>query len=56
MPATSPLVRTLTCAPVTALVTGVTGFTGGHLARHLVHRGVTVRGLVRPQSQRTWTC
>ena len=35
---------------MTVLVTGVTGFTGGHLARHLRHRGVTVRGLVRPRS------
>ena len=33
-----------------ALVTGVTGFTGGHLARHLVGRGYDVRGLVRPTS------
>ena len=33
------------------LVTGVTGFTGGHLARYLVGRGVRVRGLVRPASQ-----
>ena len=29
------------------LVTGVTGFTGGHLARALVRRGHQVRGLVR---------
>jgi dihydroflavonol-4-reductase len=35
---------------VTALVTGVTGFTGGHLARHLLHRGIAVRGLVREKS------
>ncbi len=35
---------------MTALVTGVTGFTGGHLARYLVHRGMRVRGLVRPRS------
>jgi dihydroflavonol-4-reductase len=35
---------------VTALVTGVTGFTGGHLARHLRRRGVRVRGLVREKS------
>jgi nucleoside-diphosphate-sugar epimerase len=35
---------------VTALVTGVTGFTGGHLARHLGQRGVRVRGLVREKS------
>lgn len=33
-----------------ALVTGVTGFTGGHLARHLVGRGYDVRGLVRQAS------
>ncbi len=32
------------------LVTGVTGFTGGHLARALTARGHTVRGLVRPAS------
>lgn len=32
------------------LVTGVTGFTGGHLARYLQRRGLTVRGLVRPRS------
>jgi nucleoside-diphosphate-sugar epimerase len=35
---------------VTTLVTGVTGFTGGHLARHLAGEGRTVRGLVRPAS------
>ncbi len=35
---------------MTALVTGVTGFTGGHLARHLLARGVRVRGLVRARS------
>jgi dihydroflavonol-4-reductase len=32
---------------VRALVTGATGFTGGHLARGLVARGRTVRALVR---------
>jgi nucleoside-diphosphate-sugar epimerase len=32
------------------LVTGATGFTGGHLARHLVARGNTVAALVRPAS------
>lgn len=32
----------------TVLVTGVTGFTGGHLARRLAKDGITVRGLVRP--------
>ena len=36
---------------MTALVTGVTGFTGGHLARFLVGQGLAVRGLVRPESQ-----
>ncbi len=35
---------------MTVLVTGVTGFTGGHLARHLKRRGHVVRGLVRPRS------
>lgn len=29
------------------LVTGATGFTGGHLARHLARRGLAVRALVR---------
>jgi len=32
---------------VRALVTGATGFTGGHLARSLVRRGCQVRALVR---------
>lgn len=32
------------------LVTGATGFTGGHLARTLAARGETVRALVRPRS------
>jgi len=35
---------------VNVLVTGVTGFTGGHLARHLRAAGRDVRGLVRPES------
>ena len=35
---------------MTVLVTGVTGFTGGHLARGLERRGFPVRGLVRPSS------
>ncbi|HYB95884.1 MAG TPA: NAD-dependent epimerase/dehydratase family protein [Vicinamibacterales bacterium] len=33
------------------LVTGATGFTGGHLAQHLIGRGDEVRALVRPQSR-----
>jgi nucleoside-diphosphate-sugar epimerase len=33
---------------VRVLVTGATGFTGGHLARHLISRGDEVRALVRP--------
>lgn len=37
-----------TAAPV--LVTGATGFTGGHLARALKRRGYSVRALVRPSS------
>jgi dihydroflavonol-4-reductase len=35
---------------VRALVTGATGFTGGHLARSLVARGDTVSALVRSES------
>ncbi len=34
-----------------ALVTGATGFTGGHLAATLAARGVQVRALVRPKSR-----
>ena len=33
------------------LVTGATGFTGGHLAKYLAGRGDEVRALVRPQSR-----
>jgi len=36
---------------VKVLVTGATGFTGGHLAQHLIGRGDEVRALVRPQSR-----
>jgi len=36
---------------VKVLVTGVTGFTGGHLARYLSHSGHAVRGLVRAASR-----
>jgi nucleoside-diphosphate-sugar epimerase len=32
------------------LVTGATGFTGGHLARHLLGAGYTVAAMVRPAS------
>lgn len=35
----------------TVLVTGATGFTGGHLARALKRRGNRVRALVRPSSK-----
>lgn len=34
--------------PIQVLVTGATGFTGGHLARRLAAAGHTVRALVRP--------
>lgn len=33
------------------LVTGATGFTGGHLAQYLADRGEEVRALVRPRSR-----
>jgi nucleoside-diphosphate-sugar epimerase len=36
---------------VTVLVTGATGFTGGHLAATLARRGASVRALVRPKSR-----
>jgi dihydroflavonol-4-reductase len=36
---------------VSVLVTGATGFTGGHLAATLAGRGETVRALVRPKSR-----
>jgi nucleoside-diphosphate-sugar epimerase len=36
---------------VSVLVTGATGFTGGHLAATLARRGETVRALVRPRSR-----
>ena len=35
------------------LVTGATGFTGGHLARHLASRGDAVRALVREPARAT---
>jgi nucleoside-diphosphate-sugar epimerase len=37
--------------PETALVTGASGFIGGHLAAHLVERGDRPRCLVRPSSR-----
>jgi len=36
---------------VKVLVTGATGFTGGHLAQYLAGRGDVVRALVRPKSR-----
>jgi nucleoside-diphosphate-sugar epimerase len=36
---------------MTVLVTGATGFTGGHLAATLARRGHAVRALVRPRSR-----
>ncbi len=36
---------------MTVLVTGATGFTGGHLAQYLSARGDAVRALVRPRSR-----
>ena len=38
---------------VKVLVTGATGFTGGHLARHLARAGRRVRALVRPSRTRS---
>jgi len=38
----------------TALVTGGTGFVGGHLAAYLVEKGISVRCLVRPTSNKRW--
>jgi len=35
-----------------ALVTGITGFTGGYLARRLVQEGIHVRGLVLPEDRK----
>jgi nucleoside-diphosphate-sugar epimerase len=40
--------------PVTALVTGATGFIGSHLAERLVAAGMEVRCLVRPSSSRRY--
>jgi len=37
---------------VRVLVTGATGFTGGHLAQHLSRTGDDVRALVRPKSRK----
>ncbi len=37
-----------------ALVTGASGFVGGHLVEALVAGGYRVRCLVRPQSDRRW--
>jgi nucleoside-diphosphate-sugar epimerase len=37
-------------APADVLVTGATGFTGGHLAHTLARRGYATRALVRPAS------
>lgn len=50
---TSSGVLTLAGAPrsETVLVTGATGFTGGHLARRLGLMGYSVRALVRPNSR-----
>lgn len=40
----------------TVLVTGATGFTGGHLARALVKRGYRVRALVRDEQRAADLC
>ena len=40
---------------MSVLVTGVSGFTGGHLMRFLAARGRSVRGLVRPRSRAALT-
>jgi len=39
---------------VKVLVTGATGFTGGHLVRHLSRAGHQVRALVRPSAAAPW--
>ncbi|MEX0745751.1 MAG: NAD-dependent epimerase/dehydratase family protein [Phycisphaeraceae bacterium] len=47
----NPIDRAAGDAGPTVLVTGATGFTGGHLARTLVSRGYRVRALVRTRQQ-----
>lgn len=39
---------------MTALITGATGFIGSHLAEMLHAKGISVRALVRPTSDRKW--